>query len=171
MRWLAATLLGSVVVLVFGGAASAGPGTLVTQTSVSDVVLGSPLDIAYDVFGVRPLQTRVGGTTRLVFQQPQIAGVRGGTVELYLDPETGKISAVVVTDRRWRTAEGIGPCATVARLRAVYGRQLRRARRGGVSGYRVGSLFFATANGAVRSVALSRDVDTPKGAARARCEA
>lgn len=170
MRWLGATLFGWVVVLVFGGVAFAGPSTLVTQTSVSDVVLGSPLDIAYDVFGARPLRTRVGGMTRLVFPQPRAGGAHGDAVEVYVDLGTTRISAVVVSDPRWRTAEGIGPCSTVERLRAVYDRQLRGTRVGGLIGYRVGSLFFATANGAVRSVALSRDGDNPPRAVGARCD-
>ena len=145
--------------LIAPGTGSAGPGTDITQAAVSDVTLGSPLDIAYDVFGNAPVRDRLEGRwVRYSFHQTEAPPRRdGGLVEVYLRSSSPRIAAIVVSDRRWRTAAGVGPCSTLAALRRGYPRHLVPIRqRGRVVAYRVGNLFFAVGDGPrVSAVQLS----------------
>jgi glutaminyl-peptide cyclotransferase len=72
----------------------------------------------------------------------------------------GAQGVVVVTtwNRALRTAERIGPCSTVAALKAAYGARLRPFRQGGRTfAYRLGNLVFTTQDGKrVGTVALGR---------------
>ena len=136
----------------------AGPGTGITQAAVSDVTLGSPLDPAYGVFGNAPVRDLLeGGWVRYSFRQADVAPRRGELVEVYLRSAFRRIAAIVVTDRRWRTAAGVGPCSTLAALRGAYPRNLVPIRqRGRVVAYRLGSLFVAVDDGPrVSAVQLS----------------
>lgn len=137
----------------------AGPGTDITQAAVSDVTLGSPLDPAYGVFGNAPVRELLeGGWVRYSFRQPEAPPRRNGElVEVFLRSASREIAAIVVNDRRWRTAAGVGPCSTLAALRRAYPRRLVPIRRSGrVVAYRLGSLFFAVADGPrVSAVQLS----------------
>lgn len=161
-------LLAATAALLSPTASAIAASPLVTQTSMSDVVLGSPPDIAYDVFGAHPSRTRTGKGTRLVFPQPVSAGRPHGAIVVYLD-RTSRIRAIVATDPRWLTAERVGPCSSVARLRAVYGSRLQRTRAGRTSGYRLGTLFFATHKGTVRYLALSETADLLPAVTRQSC--
>lgn len=136
----------------------AGPDTGITQTAVSTVTLDSPLDRAYGMWGVAPRRDRLeGGWVRLSFREPEIAPRHGGLVEVYSRGASGRIAAIVVTDRRWRTATGVGPCSTLSTLLRAYGRHLVPIRLAGrVAAYRFGNLFFAAGAGArVSAVQLS----------------
>ncbi len=79
-------------------------------------------------------------------------------VEVYF--RKGARGAVVVAtwNRAFTTAKHIGPCSTVAALKAAYGRGLRPFRAGGkVLAYRLGALIFTTeGRGRVGVVALGR---------------
>lgn len=157
--WLPAALaVITAAALIAPGPGSAGPGTRITQAAVSDVTLGSPLDIAYDLFGNAPVRDRLeGGWVRYSFRQAEVASRRGELVEVYLRSVSRRIAAIVVTDRRWRTVAGVGPCSSLAALRRAYPRKLVPIRQsGGVVAYRLGSLFFAVDDGPrVSAVQLS----------------
>jgi hypothetical protein len=79
-------------------------------------------------------------------------------VEVYF--RTGSRGAVVVAtwNRTLKTDEQIGPCSTVAALKAAYGSRLRPFRQGGrVIAYRLGTLIFTAEGGRrVGVVALGR---------------
>lgn len=158
VRLAAAVALLAAGALVASGTGSAGPGTAITQAAVSDVALGSPLDPAYDVFGIAPARGRLeGGWVRYSFRQADVAPRRGELVEVYLRSSSPRIAAIVVTDRRWRTAAGVGPCSTLTALRRAYPHGLTPIRRSGrVVAYQLGSLFFAVDDGPrVSAVQLS----------------
>lgn len=79
-------------------------------------------------------------------------------VEAYF--RTGATGVVVVTtwNRGLQTDEQVGPCSTVAALKAAYGSRLRPFRQGGKAvAYRLGNLIFTTEGGKrVGVVALGR---------------
>jgi hypothetical protein len=79
-------------------------------------------------------------------------------VEAYF--RVGAKGVVVVTtwSQILRTDEQVGPCSTVAALKAAYGSRLRPFRQAGKTiAYRLGNLIFATPNGArVAAVAVGR---------------
>ena len=72
----------------------------------------------------------------------------------------GAKGVVVVTtwSRILRTEKQVGPCSTVAALKAAYGARLHPFRQAGkVIAYRLGNLIFATPNGTrVAAVAVGR---------------
>lgn len=159
MRLLAGALFVATTAGMAGAqAAVSGPSTLITQASVSDVVIGSPVAIAYDVFGAYPTEARhPAGYTRLTFPQPQVPARHGGVVQVYLLAGVRRIAAIVVTDARWRTVEGVGPCTSVPALVRTYRGRLEPFREHGtIVGYRLGTMFFATNAKRVTAVALSR---------------
>lgn len=144
--------------LIAPGAGVAGPGTDITQAAVSDVTLGSPLDPVYGMFGIAPARDRLeGGWVRYSIRQPDIPPRRGGLVEVYLRSSSPRIVAIVVSDRRWHTTAGVGPCSTLAALRRAYPGHLVPIRQSGrLVAYRLGSLFFAVDDGPrVSAVQLS----------------
>lgn len=69
---------------------------------------------------------------------------------IYFDRPGGKAIIMTTWNRHYRTAAGVGPCSTIARVKAVYGNALRPSRpntvKGVVYAYRVGRVIFA-ANG------------------------
>lgn len=90
-----------------------------------------------------------GGYDRLVSTRQK--------VEAYF--RTGANGVVVVTtwNRTIQTDEQIGPCSTVAALRAAYGAKLHPFRQAGkVIAYRMGNLIFTVESSRVRTIGLGR---------------
>jgi hypothetical protein len=88
-----------------------------------------------------------GGYTRLRFPRRHI--------EAYFRTGTAGAVALVTWDRRDRTLDAIGPCATVAAFRRVYpeGKPVRQGSR--VVAYRLGRLLFTAESKRVGDVMLA----------------
>jgi hypothetical protein len=85
--------------------------------------------------------------SRLVFTRRKI--------EVYFHGKSDSGVVVGTWSRAYRTAKGVGPCSTVAALRAAYGTRLARVLvAGSRAGYRLGRLVFAVDRGRVRAVSL-----------------
>jgi hypothetical protein len=79
-------------------------------------------------------------------------------VEAYFRAGAKGVVVATTWSRLLRTDEQIGPCSTVAALKAAYGSRLRPFRQAGkVVAYRLGNLVFATPNRTrVTAVGLGR---------------
>ena len=82
-------------------------------------------------------------------------------VEVYFRAGTGGIAVVTTWNKTLQTDEQVGPCSTVAALKAAYGSKLVAFReKGKVIAYRLGNLIFTTEGGKrVGTVALGRGTD------------
>jgi hypothetical protein len=91
-----------------------------------------------------------GGYDRLVSERKK--------VEAYFRAGAQGVVVVTTWSRTLRTDEQVGPCSTVAALKAAYGARLRPFRQEGKAvAYRLGNLIFATPNGRrVTAVGLGR---------------
>ena len=79
----------------------------------------------------------------------------GRKVEVYFHGQADAGVVVGTWSRAYRTAKGIGPCASVAALKKAYGARLARVLVGGSpAGYRLGRLVFTVDRGRVRAVSL-----------------
>jgi hypothetical protein len=95
----------------------------------------------------------------LQFQQPQIG--------VYFHPGERTAGAITTWNRNYKTPEGIGPCSTIAQMKAAYGRRVVPTYAGTspdgkkVSSWGVGrTLLFATQNqSTISAVALYRAGD------------
>jgi len=109
-----------------------------------------------------------GGGAKLLMQTPanySMLTQRSRNLSAYFEGTTDKAVEITTWDKADRTAEGVGPCSTLADLRRAYGKRLRNSppntHKGTVYGWTVGKhLFFAmefVAKGMpnqVRSVAI-----------------
>lgn len=88
-----------------------------------------------------------GGYTRLRFPRRHI--------EAYFRKGTAGAVAIVTWDRRDRTLDAVGPCATVAAFRRVYpeGRPIKQSGR--VVAYRLGRLIFTAESKRIGDVMLA----------------
>lgn len=78
-------------------------------------------------------------------------------VEVYFRKGTPGVAVVTTWNRRLKTAEGIGPCSTVASLKKAYGARLKPFRQSSKTyAYRIGNLVFAIAGSKVAAVAIGR---------------
>ena len=79
-------------------------------------------------------------------------------VEAYFRAGAKGVVVVTTWSRVLQTDEQVGPCSTVAALKAAYGSRLRPFRQAGKAiAYRLGNLIFATPNGTrVTAVAIGR---------------
>ena len=79
-------------------------------------------------------------------------------VEVYFRAGAKGVVVVTTWNRTLRTGEHVGPCSTVAALKAAYGMRLQPFRQGGKTiAYRLGNLVFTTEGGKrVGVVALGR---------------
>jgi hypothetical protein len=65
---------------------------------------------------------------------------------------------ILTSDKQFKTAKGVGPCSTVAALKAAYGSRLssvRVASAQGIAAYRMGSLNFVVSGDRVGNVMLA----------------
>jgi hypothetical protein len=103
------------------------------------------------VFGPVRFTTRLPhGLTRLSFGD--------GEVHVYLASSTGKAVGILTSDKDFKTLEGIGPCSSVAALKAAYGNRLssvRLASTHGVAAFRLGSLAFVVSGNRIGNVMLA----------------
>lgn len=123
-----------------GSAAATVPVWRITQTSIAGAKLGLAPAAYRKPFGGEPRIAQLeGGLKRLDF--PTYASV-------FFRSSGGGSIGIVVWDRKYRTAERVGPCSRVTELRAAYGARLRTVRfQGKIVGYRVGRLFFSVEDG------------------------
>ena len=79
-------------------------------------------------------------------------------VEVYFRAGAKGIVVVTTWNKTLQTDEQVGPCSTVAALKAAYGSRLQPFRQKGKTiAYRLGNLVFTTGGGLrVRTVALGR---------------
>ena len=79
-------------------------------------------------------------------------------VEVYFRAAATGVVVVTTWNRTFQTYEHVGPCSTVAALKAAYGTRLQPFRQGGkVVAYRLGNLVFTAEGGKrVGVVALGR---------------
>jgi hypothetical protein len=130
-------------------AAPAAPG--ITSSSVAGIELGMSRVQARGLLGTPVRLDRLeDGYERLVSERRR--------VEAYFRAGAAGVVELTTWSRTLRTAAGVGPCSTVAALKAAYGARLVPFRQGGkVLAYRLGALVFATGGGPrVRAVALGR---------------
>jgi hypothetical protein len=82
----------------------------------------------------------------------------GEKLEAYFRTGTKGVAVVTTWNRQLTTAEGIGPCSTVAALRRAYSGRLVPFRQGGrIVAYRLGNVIFTVLGGRrVGAVALGR---------------
>jgi hypothetical protein len=137
---------------VFLGAAAdaATRPSLITQTSIGGATLGGTARDYSRVLGAPDFRTTLaGGLVRLTFT--------GGDLQVFLSG--GRGVAVLTSSNRLHTADGIGPCVDVSRLRRVYGRRLvahKTAHQPTASAFTSGHLSFATPSRTVAAVLLAR---------------
>jgi hypothetical protein len=118
----------------------------ITQRSISGATLGlSRPDYMAALPGAARLDRVDRGLNRLVFTDLGI--------DVYLG--AGKGTTLLTYDRRFSTAESVGPCSPVGALRHEYGDRLRQLpTTGPVSLYRLGRLVFRVAGDRVGAIAV-----------------
>jgi predicted Ser/Thr protein kinase len=127
-------------VLVSGGTDRAVP--LVSQSSIAGARLGLEPSAYRKLFG-RPGHTTYvpdTGHTKLTFDKRRLA--------IYFKGLTDTGVEVTTWNKAYRTAEGIGPCSTIAQAKKVYGRRFKPSKWNTIDGrvyaYTVGrNLIFA----------------------------
>ena len=124
--------------------APAAASAAISQTAIAGATLGQPASVYKTLFGGYRESTIAGpGYDMLAFQQPEVA--------VYF-PSPGKGAIIITTwNKRYRTAEGIGPCRPVAAMKKAYGKAVKPSRDSVVGstacayGYVVGNdLVFET---------------------------
>ncbi len=143
---IAAGLSVLALVLLTASIASAEQASGITSSRIAGAGLGKTVAEYRTVLGPVSVGQLEGGYTRLTAR---------GKVEVYL--RGGEGVAITTWKRANTTAEGVGPCSSVADLKRAYGSKLRAARfLGTLHGYRLGKLLFATEGSSrVRVVMLS----------------
>jgi serine/threonine-protein kinase len=125
------------------GAAPAPP-VSITQSSIAGARLGLTQAAYKDLYGIgwRADVVTEPGFPVLIFQHRKEA--------IYFDPDTRRGIIVTTWNRNHRTAEGIGPCSTIADAKSAYGSALRPSRwntiEGKVYAYLVGRNLLLAAN-------------------------
>jgi serine/threonine-protein kinase len=120
-RWVIAVAVAAVVAAAIGaGFALDGAGGHVrpeiTRTSIDGVTLGRPAAFYKSTLG--PYQSSVvdPGFPTLSFQTPGVS--------VYFPKHSRRAFIIGTWNRTFRTAEGIGPCSTLAQMHDVYGRRV-----------------------------------------------
>jgi hypothetical protein len=128
--------------------ALAGAQTAITPTSIAGARPGLTHAAYKRILGKPVLvESLENNYSRLVFNRRK--------VEVYFHGTANTGVVVGTWNRSYRTADGIGPCSTVAALKAAYGHRLTHVIVGGsFAGYRLSALVFAVAAGRVRAVSL-----------------
>jgi hypothetical protein len=137
----AAVVVASAFVLVT--AVFAAPAATIQPTSIAGAKVGLHASAYKRLFGT-PVRKDVlrfpTNWTRLVFTKRKVA--------VYFPPN-GKAVEVATWNAADKTARGIGPCSTISRLKAAYGRRLKRSEPSTIGkrvyAYTVGKLIFAAA--------------------------
>jgi tRNA A-37 threonylcarbamoyl transferase component Bud32 len=123
----------------------------ITQTSIAEAKLGDSSSV---------LDATWGGGVTLGMQFPpdySVLTTKSRNVSAYFVGTTDKTVEITTWNAADRTAEGIGPCSTVAQLKRTYGTQLKASpsniHNGVVVGYTLGKhLFFALGPGTTPKV-------------------
>jgi tRNA A-37 threonylcarbamoyl transferase component Bud32 len=130
--------IGGVVIL--GGTGGAAPS--ISQSSIAGAKLGLEPNAYMKLFGGPGRRELVSGTghTRLTFDKRRVA--------IYFKGFTDTAVEVTTWNKAFRTAEGIGPCSTIAEAKKAYGRRFEPSPwstlGGRVYAYTVGkNLIFA----------------------------
>ena len=145
-RWVlaAAAVVGATAAAIGGIAATRGQAApAITETSIADAKLGLRQTGYEQLFGA-PWRKRLlenSGHTKVTFPNQKVA--------VYFKGLTDTAVEVTTWNRTFKTAEGVGPCTSVAQLKKAYGSRLKPSLRntlgGKVYAYLVGkSLIFAT---------------------------
>jgi tRNA A-37 threonylcarbamoyl transferase component Bud32 len=135
---VAAAAVAAIVASSHGGATH----VTITPTSIAGARLGDSNALIGQLWG---------GGLKLLMQTPADYSVltqRTRNLSAYFEGTTDKAVEITTWDKADRTAQGIGPCSTLADLRRVYGKRLKNSpnstHNGVVYGWTVGKrLFFA----------------------------
>lgn len=150
MRWL---VLSALVVVLLAAAASASTAPTIKPTSIAGAKLGLRAKAYKKLLG-KPMRRDVLRApccptppwTRLVFTKRKIG--------VYLNPK-GKAVIVTTWNKNDKTAEGIGPCSSIAEAKSTYGSRFQPTESGTIGDhdsdpsndrtytYAVGKLMFA----------------------------
>jgi hypothetical protein len=133
--------IGAVIVAAAGATQAAS----ITPTSIAGAKLGLPASAYKHLFGT-PFRTELapggGPFTRLVFTKRKVA------VYFWNGGDHG--IEVITWNKADRSATGIGPCSSIARLKAAYGSKVKPLPSSTINGavyvYQAGQVLFA-ANG------------------------
>jgi hypothetical protein len=120
-------------------------------SSIAGARLGQVRAAYVGAFGPVRFMTRLPhGLTRLSFGD--------GEVHVFLVSSTGQGVGILTSDKEYRTAKGVGPCSTVAALKAAYGDRLSPYRIGSaqsIVAYRMGRLDFVVSGDRIGNVMLA----------------
>ena len=140
---VATTLIVAAAVGTFLLAHSNDKPVTITPTSIAGAKLGDSSVLLTHMWG--------GGRKLVMTTPPNYSQLtqRTRSLSAYFVGTTDKTVEITTWDSRDRTAEGIGPCSTVAELKKVYGKRLRAnphaTHKGIVTGWLVGKhLYFYT---------------------------
>lgn len=126
--------------LVITASVSAAGAASILSSSIVGAKLGGS-HIAYERALGKPFRrdNLEGGFSKLVFTKRKL--------EVYFKGARDAGIAVATWNRAYRTAEGVGPCSSVQKLKAAYGAKLRPFHfLGRLVAYRLGQLVFTVEN-------------------------
>jgi hypothetical protein len=144
MRSIAVTIIAA---LIAASVALAGGSLLITRSSIGKGKLGQNRSAYKTAYGKqKSVDNLEGGLTRINYP---------GRVEVYFKTGSNSGRYIVVTNKAYKTAAGVGPCAKGSAVKKAYPTAVKVSLAGGEYAYRLGTkLWFEIESGKVAGVAL-----------------